>query len=90
MLVILLGIVIDVRLEQPSKAPSHMLLTLLGMVTDFKPEQREKAQLPMRVTLFGIVIDVRLEQLSKALSAIPNVPFSNSICVPAGVVPLYL
>ena len=37
MLVTLLGMVIDVKLEQPSKAPAPMLVTLLGMTVFLHP-----------------------------------------------------
>ena len=43
MLVTLLGIVIEVKPEQPRKAPSPMLVTLLGIVTEVKEEQPRKA-----------------------------------------------
>jgi hypothetical protein len=55
MLVTLLGMVTDVRLLQPEKAPDSMLVTLLGMVTDVRLLQPEKAELPMLVTLLGMV-----------------------------------
>ena len=45
MLVTLLGMVIEVRPEQDSNAPSPMLVTLLGMVTEVRPEQLEYLQL---------------------------------------------
>ena len=38
MLVTLLGIVIEVREKQPSKAQSPMLVTLLGMVIEVREE----------------------------------------------------
>ena len=37
MFVTLLGIVTDVKLEQPSKAPAPMLVTLLGMTVFLHP-----------------------------------------------------
>jgi hypothetical protein len=39
MLVTLLGMVIEVRLEQASNASSPMLVTLLGMVIEVRLEQ---------------------------------------------------
>ena len=52
MLVTLLGIVIDVRPEQPEKAKSPMLVTLLGIVMDVRLEQPEKAASSMLVTRY--------------------------------------
>jgi hypothetical protein len=54
--VTLLGMVTEVKPEQPEKAPSPMLVTLLGMSTEVKPVQAEKALLPMEVTLLGITV----------------------------------
>ena len=62
MLVTLLGIVTEVKPEQPLKAATPMLVTLLGIVTEVKPEQLQKACNPMLVTLLGIVMDVKAEQ----------------------------
>ena len=56
MLVTLLGIVTEVRPEQPENALLPMLVTLLGIVTEVRPEQPENALLPMFVTLFGIIV----------------------------------
>ena len=39
MLVTLLGMVMEVREEQPSKAEPSMLVTLLGMVMEVREEQ---------------------------------------------------
>ena len=39
MLVTLLGILTEVKPEQPKKALFPMLVTLLGIVTEVKPEQ---------------------------------------------------
>ena len=64
MLVTLLGIVIEVRLEQPEKASLLILVTLLGIVIEVRLEQPEKAALLILVTLLGIVTEVRLEQPS--------------------------
>ena len=52
MLVTLLGIFIDVRLEQFAKAPSPILVTLLGIVTDMRSEHHSKVDWPMLVTLY--------------------------------------
>ena len=43
MLVTPLGIEMEVKPEQPLKAPYPMLVTLLGIVTEVKPEQPPKA-----------------------------------------------
>ena len=43
MLVTLLGIVIEVKEEQPAKAQPPILVTLSGMVTEVKEEQSVKA-----------------------------------------------
>ena len=43
MLVTLEGIVMEVRLEQPQKAPVPMLVTLWGSVMEVKPEQETNA-----------------------------------------------
>ena len=42
MLVTLLGMLMEVRLEQPLKAPSPMLVTLLGMLMEVRPDQPKK------------------------------------------------
>ena len=56
MIVTLLPIVIEVKLEQPEKAEEPMLVTLLGSSTEVKLEQPEKAEEPMLVTLLGMVV----------------------------------
>ena len=56
MLVTLLGMVTEVRPEQPKKALDPMLVTLSGMVTEVRPEQPQKARSPMLVTLEGMVV----------------------------------
>jgi hypothetical protein len=43
MLVMLLGIVTEVRPEQSLKASFPMLVTLFGMVTEVRPEHPQKA-----------------------------------------------
>ena len=48
MLVTLLGIVMEVKEEQPSKALSPILVTLLGIVMDLKDEQCLKVPLAIR------------------------------------------
>ena len=45
MLVTLLGMVIEVSPEQPSKAEPPMFVTLLGISTEESPEQRKYLQL---------------------------------------------
>ena len=59
--------VIDVKPEQPEKAPLSILVTELGIVTDVKLLQPKKAKLLILVTEFGIVIDVKLLQSSYLL-----------------------
>ena len=56
MLVTLLGMVMEVRPEQPSNAHTPMLVTLLGMVMEVRPEQWKNALSPMLVTLLGILV----------------------------------
>lgn len=46
-----LGIVIELREKQFSKALSPMLVTLLGMVIEVREEHQEKAEFPIPVTL---------------------------------------
>ena len=65
--VTLLGIVIDVKDQQPAKASSPMDVMLFGIVIDVKDQQPAKALSPMDVMLFGIVIDVKDLQLTNAL-----------------------
>ena len=50
MLVTLLGMVMEVRLEHRANAPLPMLVTLLGMVTEVRLEQPLNASSPMLVT----------------------------------------
>ena len=57
---------IEVRPEQPQKAPPPILVTELGRVIEVRPEQPQKAELPILVTDSGIVIEVRPEQPQKA------------------------
>ena len=56
MLVTLLGMVMEVRPEQPENAYIPMLVTLLGMVMEVRPEQYSNARPPMLVTLLGIIV----------------------------------
>ena len=56
MLVKLLGMVIEVRLMQPSKASFPMLVTPLGIVIEVRPLQPLKAATPMLVTLLGMIV----------------------------------
>ena len=67
MLVTELGMVTEVRPEQPEKALLPMLVTELGMVTEVRPEQPEKALLPMLVTEYVF-------PLYEILSGIVTVP----------------
>ena len=66
MLVTLFGMVMEVRLVQPSKAWLPMLVTFLGIVIEVRPLQLLKAAAPMPVTLSGIKMEVRSVQLEKA------------------------
>ena len=68
MLVTLLGIVIEVRPLQPSKAQDPMLVTLSGIVIEVRPMQSSNALFPMLVRLLEIVIEVRPRQPQKASS----------------------
>ena len=58
MLVTELGIVIDVRPEQPEKALPPMLVTELGMSIEVRPVHPWKAHHPMLVTELGMVKSV--------------------------------
>ena len=62
MLVTLLGIVIEVKLEQLEKVLSPMLVRPSPMNTEVRPEHELKAEFPMLITLLGIVIEVKPEQ----------------------------
>ena len=57
MLVTELGMVTEVREEQPLNADSSMLVTEVGMVTEVKAEQPRNASSPMLVTELGMVVD---------------------------------
>ena len=57
MLVTELGMVTEVREEQPRNADSPMLVTELGMVTEVRKEQPRNAWTPMLVTELGMVVD---------------------------------
>ena len=65
----LLGIVIDVKLEQDWKATPPIDVTLLPMITETRP-QCSKAKFPIEVTELGIVNEVKLEQWLNAFSSI--------------------
>ena len=54
-LVTLLGMVTEVKEEQPSKAENSILVTLLGMVTEVKEEQSSKAKFAIIRVSFLIV-----------------------------------
>ena len=56
--VTLLGMVTEVKPEQPEKAEIPMEVTLLGMVMEVRPEQPEKANHTIDVTLLGIIVDL--------------------------------
>ena len=89
MLVTLLGIVTDVKPEQPEKALPPMVVTLLGIVTDVKPEQPEKALPPMVVTLLGMVVLLQpamrvlvlVTMIALQLSREPYVAFPDSTII---------
>ena len=55
----LLGITIDVRLEQPEKARCPMKATLLGITIVVRLEQPRKAESPINATPSGIRTLVR-------------------------------
>ena len=80
MLVTLLGIVTEVKPEQPKKALLPMLFTLLGIVTEVKALQNQKASSPMLVTLLGIVTEVKPEQEEKALPPMPVTLYAAPSC----------
>ena len=61
-----LGIVNDVRLEQPSKAKRSMTVTPLPSLYVARLEQYQKAYLPISVTLAGMLTEVSPVQRSKA------------------------
>ena len=82
MLVILLGIVMEVREEQPLKVPPSILVTLFGMVIEVREEQPLKARFPMFVTLLPMVAEVREEQFEKAPSPI--------VCTLLGIVTSFI
>ena len=58
MLVTLLGMVIEVREEQPEKAELPIEVTLLGMMIEVREEQPEKASEQMNLQLSLILHDV--------------------------------
>ena len=60
------GIVIEVKLVQPSKTPPLIFVTELPIVTEVKPIQRKKAHALIFVTELGITTEVKLMQSSKA------------------------
>lgn len=58
-----LGIITEVRPEQPINAPSPIEVTDLGIVTDVRPVQLENVQFLIEVTELGIVTAVSPVQL---------------------------
>lgn len=56
----LLGIVIEVRFIQFSKASDPIIVTLSGISIDVKLLHPEKAPPPIKVTLLGIFTEVKL------------------------------
>ena len=66
MLVTELGILIDVKALQPSKADDPMLVTELGILIDVKALQPEKAPDSMLVTELEILMDIKALQLENA------------------------
>ena len=75
MLVTLLGMMIEVKLAHPQKAPTSMLVTLSPMMTEAKRLHPKNAPFHMLSTLFGMMIDVKLLQ-SK------NAPLPNPVRTP--------
>ena len=67
---IVLGNLIDSRLEQPQKTASPKNVTESGTSITLREEHPSKALLPIWVIEFGISIDISAEHSEKALSAI--------------------
>ena len=59
------GMVIEVRAEQPKKAPSLISVREVGKCIVVKELQPAKAYSPIVVTESGMVIEVRTEQFTK-------------------------
>ena len=79
MLVTLLPMVTDERLEQEPKVNCSIFVTPLGMVIEVRLEQFVKACNPILVTLSGIVTEDRLEQPPKVLGSIFVTPLGMSM-----------
>ncbi len=69
-----LGIVIEVRLEQPEKVYSSIVVADFGIVTEVRLEQPWKALPPILVTDSGMVIDLSPEQSENVPSSILVTP----------------
>ena len=65
-IVTLLGMLMEVRLEQPEKAESPILDKPKGKSTDVKLKQESNTASPIVVKLLGMLMEVRLVQLEKA------------------------
>ena len=76
MLVTLLGMLMEVRLEQPENASTPMLFTLLGMLIEVRLEQSLNADFPMLVTVYLtpplVTVDGIFTVFGFALSATPT------------------
>ena len=79
------GMTIEVRLEQPEKAPPPMLVTLEGILMEVRLEQPLKALFPMLVTLEGILMEVRLERPLKAYSPMAVTPEGMTVFLQAAI-----
>ena len=73
MLVTELGMVTDVKPEQPLKALSPMLVTELGIVTDVKPVQPVKALALILVTWYVTVFMIKLDKILIVPEALDDV-----------------
>ena len=86
MLVTLLGILTEVRLEQLSKAESHMLVTFLPMVTETIQTQDAKAPCPIFVTPSGMVTFLML----LSLTSLRIVPVSSNMKISSLIVEIIM
>ena len=73
--VTLFGMVIAVRLLQPSNAPSPIEVTLFGMVMEVRLLQPENALLPMEVTLPSVGMTLLLQPTIKVLISVSIMQF---------------
>ena len=70
----LLGILIEVRLRQPSNEESPIVVTLLPIITELRLVQFLNVEASILVTLLEIVIELRLRQFSNVLFSIVFTP----------------